>query len=90
MFFTAAVNTATGRRGYNCSHPALPRCIGLALSVCLIANATHAADEKITYEDHIKPIIRESCESCHNPDKLKGDLDMTVTRHYWWEEVPEL
>ena len=35
-----------------------------------------AADEpvKITYEDHIKPIFREHCTSCHNANDKKSGL----------------
>ena len=33
--------------------------------------------EKITYEDHNKPLLENKCFSCHNPDKKKGDLDLT-------------
>ena len=33
--------------------------------------------KKITYEDDVLPIFRDNCLKCHNPDKLKGDLDLT-------------
>lgn len=36
-----------------------------------------AAQEKITYEDHIAPIFEQSCLNCHNPDKTKGGLDLS-------------
>lgn len=29
------------------------------------------------YDDHIRPIFENSCTNCHNPDKQKGDLDLT-------------
>ena len=35
------------------------------------------APAKITYDEHIQPILREKCFSCHNTDKRSGDLDMT-------------
>ena len=34
--------------------------------------------EKITFEDHVLPIFRDNCLKCHNPDKLKGDQDLTT------------
>ncbi|MBE7498687.1 MAG: hypothetical protein HS117_27425 [Verrucomicrobiaceae bacterium] len=39
----------------------------------------HAQDggEKITYNDHIRPMLENKCFSCHSPDKKKGDLDLT-------------
>ncbi|MGI8603021.1 MAG: c-type cytochrome domain-containing protein [Verrucomicrobiales bacterium] len=35
------------------------------------------AQEKITFQDHIRPIFESSCHNCHNPDKKKGGLDLT-------------
>jgi len=36
-----------------------------------------AAAKKITYIDHVRPILRQKCFSCHNLDKKSGGLDMT-------------
>lgn len=36
------------------------------------------AKTKITYQDHVQPIFREKCFSCHNPDKKSGGLDLTT------------
>ena len=36
------------------------------------------ADDKITYQDHVLPLIENNCAKCHNPDKKKGDLDLTT------------
>src|SRR4051812_43543961 len=51
----------------------------LSLSLLLAAAATARAQdaEKITYQDHIRPLLENKCFSCHNPDKKKGDLDLT-------------
>ena len=35
------------------------------------------AQEKVTYQDHILPIVEANCAKCHNSDKKKGDLDLT-------------
>ncbi len=35
------------------------------------------ADDKITFEDHVKPILREKCLSCHNTNKKSSDLDLS-------------
>jgi hypothetical protein len=48
----------------------------------LLSGASALAEEKsaspkITYDEHVQPILREKCFSCHNPDKRSGDLDMT-------------
>lgn len=57
---------------------------GFAAFVCSFCNccgfhnfgAKCIADEpaKITYEDHIKPIFREHCTSCHNANDKKSGL----------------
>lgn len=48
-------------------------------TVLLLSTRPAAADmpAKITYQDHIQPIFREKCFSCHNPDKKSGGLDLT-------------
>jgi WD40 repeat protein len=39
---------------------------------------TASAAEKVTYEDQILPIFRNSCLNCHNPDKKKAGLDLST------------
>jgi len=40
--------------------------------------ALPAAQNKTTYADHVLPLIENHCGKCHNPDKKKGDLDLTT------------
>jgi hypothetical protein len=35
------------------------------------------ADDKVTYDDHLAPIFRQRCSSCHSPTTKKADLDVT-------------
>ena len=35
------------------------------------------ADEKVTYQDNVLPLIQANCAKCHNEDKRKADLDLT-------------
>ena len=52
------------------------RCLILAAG--LVSSATWAQDaEKLTYDDHIRPMLENKCFSCHNPDKKKGGLELT-------------
>lgn len=46
------------------------------LLLCLVG-AVLRADEKVTYDDHVKPLFQERCASCHNGDKQSGGLDLT-------------
>jgi hypothetical protein len=70
--------------------PTIPECAAvkkrfslggrLAVAViifCGVWRAT-AAEEKINYQDNVLPIIENNCAKCHNPDKKKGDLDLTT------------
>jgi hypothetical protein len=43
----------------------------------LLAGAARAADAPPTFNEQVLPIFREKCCGCHNPDKKKGDLDLT-------------
>jgi WD40 repeat protein len=36
------------------------------------------AEDKVTYDDHLAPIFRQRCGSCHNPTAKKADLDVTT------------
>jgi mono/diheme cytochrome c family protein len=51
----------------------------LSLAAAAPAFSANAASDarKVTYEDDVLPIFRDNCLKCHNPDKLKGDLDLT-------------
>jgi len=52
------------------------RCLIVAAG--LVASAACAQDaEKLTYDDHIRPLLENKCFSCHNPDKKKGGLELT-------------
>ena len=46
--------------------------INFALTVTTVTAAAP------NYDDHIRPIFENSCTNCHNPDKQKGDLDLTT------------
>lgn len=49
----------------------------LAAPVLRAADAPPAAP-KVTYQDHVLPILRNTCLNCHNPDKKKGNLDLST------------
>lgn len=52
------------------------------LTSLVFCTAAHAADAptppKVTYQDHVLPLFRNACLNCHNPDKKKGDLDLST------------
>ncbi len=33
--------------------------------------------DKVTYDDHVLPILQNACNNCHNPDKKKAGLDLS-------------
>lgn len=49
----------------------------IAAVAALLLAPTAAPAAKITYDEHVRPIFRAKCFSCHNPDKRSGDLDLT-------------
>jgi mono/diheme cytochrome c family protein len=63
------------RRSFrNGSFPAAASLLAPLLASSL---AFAAGPKKVTYEDDVLPIFRDNCLKCHNPDKLKGDLDLS-------------
>ena len=53
----------------------MKRFIAASFLAALVGVSGQAA-EKITFDDHVFPILKNSCLRCHNADKAKGDLDM--------------
>lgn len=43
----------------------------------LTSGWSHGAEDKITFDDHIKPLFTQRCAACHNPNDKNGDLDVT-------------
>ena len=53
----------------------------VAFMICLtVVTATlRAADDKpVSFHNDIRPVFNSSCNACHKPEKLKGELDMTT------------
>src|SRR5437016_2634831 len=48
-----------------------------SVAFCLAFSIGAEAQEKITYQEHVLPLIENNCGKCHNPDKKKADLDLT-------------
>ncbi|MBW8884520.1 MAG: hypothetical protein JF612_07025, partial [Planctomycetia bacterium] len=40
------------------------------------AKTTTAPAPKITYDEHVRPILREHCFSCHSSDKQESGLQL--------------
>src|SRR3954468_1888612 len=45
-------------------------------SRAVAADAKPAGGPKLTYDDHVRPILREHCFTCHNQSMAKGGLVM--------------
>jgi WD40 repeat protein len=58
------------------SSTSLLRWLSLSLSCCVPATLAQAEDlpAKVTFDEHIKPIMREHCTSCHNANDKKSGL----------------
>ncbi|MFK5921198.1 MAG: PSD1 and planctomycete cytochrome C domain-containing protein [Verrucomicrobiota bacterium] len=62
-----------------------PTVLLAVLLACILPSAKSAEKQlpagKITYEQHIRPILKANCFHCHGEgDKLKGDLDLRLRR----------
>ena len=52
-------------------------CVGLLAAAASVSAQDKTAPKKVTYEDHVKPIFRAKCFSCHSTDKKTADLDLS-------------
>ncbi len=50
---------------------------GLAALAVQVFSSVSMAEDKVNFEDHIKPILREKCLTCHNTNKKTSDLDLS-------------
>ena len=48
----------------------------LPIGLLLGAASAVSAQDKITYTDHVRPILANHCLNCHNADKTKADLNL--------------
>lgn len=56
------------------------RTLQIVVAACagvVISSASLRAADKVNYEDHLLPLLRNECTSCHNPDKKKAGLDLS-------------
>ena len=49
----------------------------LLLTVAALALPLAASAQKVTYDEHILPVFKNSCLKCHGSDKPKADLDLS-------------
>ena len=43
----------------------------------LLISPVFGTPEKPNFQDDLVPVFEQSCNSCHNPDKARGGLDLT-------------
>src|SRR4051812_19242604 len=55
-------------------------CLLSAISAFSAVNlpASAADAPKVTYADHVLPLLRDKCVGCHNAEKGKGGLDVST------------
>ena len=51
-----------------------PLCLFTLLALAVLSGA--AAEEPITYEDHVAGILKKHCAACHGDGKQEGDLNL--------------
>jgi hypothetical protein len=50
----------------------------LASFLCVCSFCSARAGDKVTYQDHVLPILRDKCLGCHNQDKKSGGLRLNT------------
>ncbi len=56
----------------------LLRLTSVLLAPWLAAGLVRAADKPVSYYQDLLPVFKRSCNGCHHPGKLKGQLDLTT------------
>ena len=51
-------------------------CVLCFVAFCFLTSPAFT-QEKISYQDHILPLVEANCSKCHNADKKKADLELT-------------
>ncbi|MEO2036977.1 MAG: c-type cytochrome domain-containing protein [Planctomycetaceae bacterium] len=49
----------------------------ICFAAAFLLNCASAAEDKINYTDHVRPIFRDKCFSCHNTNKKSANLDLS-------------
>jgi mono/diheme cytochrome c family protein len=49
--------------------------------VALGDNQPDGTADKVSYYQHVRPILQANCQGCHQPAKAKGDYVMTAFDH---------
>jgi WD40 repeat protein len=49
----------------------------MGLCPALFSDHGWGQEKKLTFDDHVKPILLRRCSSCHNSDRTEGDLNVT-------------
>src|SRR4051794_4380305 len=51
-----------------------------ACIVLLLAAVPGEASENLTFEEHVRPILKTYCFDCHGGEKTRGGLDLRLKR----------
>ena len=56
--------------------PGLVLCVFALGALCLRGSSSEPA--RVTYEEHVKPVLQKHCVVCHSGDQPRGDLDLSA------------
>jgi len=52
--------------------------ISRSITLLALTSPLAFAADKVTFDDHVLPVMQAACLNCHNPDKAKGGLDLST------------
>ena len=52
--------------------------LALLIALSVSPRALTAADKPVSFYQDMVPVFKRSCNGCHHPGKLKGQLDLTT------------
>jgi uncharacterized membrane protein len=85
LLVTAGLLVVTSHQGGSLTHGSdyltkyapdpLRRLLGLEVEEKVVVTR---AEDLVVFEHLVRPIIEQNCQSCHNPEKLKGELNLAT------------
>lgn len=78
LFPASGVHSVRIDDGSSNGERAVPHSIGFLLAFWALTFVASAAEAPVSWYRDVTPIFKRSCNGCHNPNKLKGEVDTST------------